>query len=273
MVASDCWLQNGSVSKCMMVEQNSMPQNQREAPFGGLASLRVSGNPPLMSSSVTSGPTRRRRLFLVENHPITREGFAHLLEHHGDLEVCGHTGSSAKAQAGVDALKPDLVIADLSLSGSSGLDFIKQLKARHPRIPVLVLSSHDESLYAERAVRAGARGYVMKQTPTAEVLNAVRRVLDGELYLSSQMRTRLVHKHFGGSVEVRSTEMDSLTDRELQVFQLLGRGCTTRRIASTLHVSVSTIETHRAHIKEKLHLKNAVELVRRAVEWASSHPK
>src|SRR5262249_53160352 len=147
------------------------------------------------------------------------------------------------------------------------------LKNRHSAIPVLVLSTHDEGLYAQRALRAGARGYVMKQAPTSEVMNAIRMVLAGELYLSDAMRTRLVREHFDGSKRTRATDMETLSDRELEIFELLGHAHTTRRIASKLHLSVSTVETHRAHIKEKLRLTNAVELVRRAVEWVNRQSK
>jgi DNA-binding NarL/FixJ family response regulator len=220
-----------------------------------------------MSSSRRSG---KRRLFLVEDHPITREGFAQLINYQADLEVCGQAGSAAKALADIESVQPDLVIVDLSLADSNGLELIKQLKTRWPSLALLVLSTHDESLYAERALRAGARGYVMKQAPTSEVMGAIRAVLSGELYLSEGMRSRLVHKHLAGQDPLRGTEMDGLTDRELEIFELIGHGQTTRRIAAKLHLSVSTVETHRAHIKEKLRLTNAMELVRRAVEWVNT---
>ncbi len=228
--------------------------------------------PPTQPAVHTSKPGGRRRIFLVENHPVTREGFARLIDVEADLQVCGNTGSGAKAMGFIEALKPDLVVADFPLTGASGLAFIKDLKARYPDLPVLVLSAHDESLYAERALRAGARGYVMKQAPTLEVMNAMRRVMEGHLYLSDAMRTKVVQKHLQGQTEPSHTDVETLTDREFEVFQRLGRGHTTRRIAAALHLSISTVETHRAHIKEKLHLSNAVELVQRAVEWAHAHP-
>jgi DNA-binding NarL/FixJ family response regulator len=208
-------------------------------------------------------------LFLVEDHPVTREGFAQLINYQPDLEVCGQAGTAAKAITGIEELAPDLAIVDISLTESNGLELIKQLKSRCPSLPVLVLSTHDEALYAQRAVRAGARGYVMKQAPTREVMNAIRAVLGGDLYLSDPMRSRLVREHLDGPKREQGTEVEGLSDRELEIFDLIGHGDTTRRIATKLHVSVSTVETHRAHIKEKLSLRNAMELVRRAVEWVN----
>lgn len=216
-------------------------------------------------------PSAKRRLFLIEDHPVTREGFAQLLNYQSDLHVCGQAGTAAKAMLGIDTLRPDLAIVDISLAESNGLELIKDIKTRHPRIPVLVLSTHDESLYAERALRAGARGYVMKQAPTSELMKAIREVLAGEIYLSDAMRTRFVHKHLHSNDPVpRQTDMDSLSDRELEVFDLIGNGYTTRRIAAKLRLSISTVETYRAHIKEKLQLADGMELVTRAVEWVNS---
>jgi DNA-binding NarL/FixJ family response regulator len=210
----------------------------------------------------------KMRLFLVEDHPVTREGFAQLINYQPDLEVCGQAGDANAALNRIELVKPDLAIIDISLAESSGLDLIKDLKCRCATVPVLVLSTHDEALYAERALRAGARGYVMKQAPTSEVMRAIRTVLAGELYLSDPMRSRLVRQQFDGR-KAGLAELDGLSDRELQIFELLGHGQTTRRIATVFHLSVSTVETHRAHIKEKLRLTNAVELVRRAVEWVN----
>jgi DNA-binding NarL/FixJ family response regulator len=257
----------------MLVGRNNALRTKREVPLAGLAAVEFSEGHSITAAPSALGLAKRRRVFLVEDHPVTREGFAQLIDRQGDLQVCGHAGTASKAMAGIDALRPDLVVADLSLSGSGGLELIKSLKAQRPGLPVLVLSAHDEALYAERSLRAGAKGYVMKHTPTLEVMAAIRRVLKGEVYLSDQMRTKLIHKHLCGRTEAHQTEFDALTDRELEVFQLLGRGYTTRRIATAMHVSISTVETHRAHIKEKLHLENAVELVRRAVEWANSQHK
>jgi len=217
-------------------------------------------------------PTKHR-ILLVEDHPVTREGFAQLINYQTDLEVCGQTGSASKALAGAEALRPDLVIVDISLADSNGLELIKDLKARFPKLPTLVLSTHDEALYAERAVRAGASGYVMKQAPTAAVMTAIREVLKGKLYLSEAIRSRMVQQQVQGGPANPTSGIESLSDRELEVFQLLGHGETTREIAARLHLSVSTVETYRAHIKQKLGLANAMELVHRAVEWSNSQPK
>jgi DNA-binding NarL/FixJ family response regulator len=212
-------------------------------------------------------------VFLVEDHPITREGFAQLINFQEDLHVCGEAGSVGRALAGIETTKPDLVIVDISLIESNGLELIKALMARCPALAILVLSTHDETLYAERAVRAGARGYVMKQAPTIEVMKAIRAVLSGELYLSENMRSRMVRQHLRGKTAPRQSDVEVLSDRELEIFEMIGNGRTTRQIALKLHLSISTVETHRAHIKEKLRLANSVELVRHAVEWIARDGK
>jgi len=234
--------------------------------------MNSTDTPGLRSTSRSQPTPGKRRIFLVEDHPVTREGFAQLINYQADLQVCGQAGTAAKAFVGIDVLRPDLVIVDLSLAESSGLELIKDLKTRYPSLPSLVLSTHDESLYAERALRAGARGYVMKQAPTAEVMNAIRVVLGGELYLSEIMRTKMVHKQLQGQHAPKARGVESLTDRELEVFDLIGRGHPTASVAAKLHLSVSTVETHRAHIKEKLRLAHATELVRHAVEWVNRRP-
>jgi DNA-binding NarL/FixJ family response regulator len=227
-----------------------------------------------MAARVKNGrrSSNKRRIYLVEDHPITREGFAHLLNFQADLEVCGQTATPASALAEIAALKPDLVILEISLPHSSGLELIKNLVVRQPGLPILVLSACDEALYAERCVRSGARGYIMKRAPTNEVMGAVRLVLQGELYLSEPVRSRVVQQHLHGPARMARSELETLSDRELEVFELIGRGQTTRSVAASLSVSVSTVETHRAHIKEKLRLANAMELVRRAVEWVNRAP-
>lgn len=214
---------------------------------------------------------RKRRIFLVDDHPVTREGLARLINHEPDLEVCGEAGTAAKAVPAIDALKPDLVIVDVSLAtGASGLELIKDLAARRARLPMLTLSTHDETLYAERALRAGAKGYVMKQEPTERVMRAIRKILSGEIYLSQAMNDRLLRKMAEPRSAPLATEIEQLSDRELEVYRLLGHGHGTRQIAGELHLSISTVETHRTHIKEKLQLATAPELVRHAVEWVHS---
>lgn len=213
----------------------------------------------------------RRKVFLVDDHPVTREGLARLINHEPDLEVCGEANAAARAISSIEALKPDLVVVDVSLgTGASGLELIKDLVARDLGLRMLALSTHDESLYAERALRAGAKGYVMKQAPTAQVMEAIRRVLSGEIFLSKAMNERMLQKMAGSSAVALGSEIDQLSDRELEVYRLIGQGRGTRQIAAELHLSISTVETYRTHLKEKLRLNSAPELVRHAVEWVHS---
>ncbi|MDD3181177.1 MAG: response regulator transcription factor [Opitutaceae bacterium] len=206
----------------------------------------------------------------MEDHPVTREGFAQLINYQPGFQVCGEAGTATAALAGIQATRPDAAIVDLALgSGGDGIELIKQIVATCPNVPVLVLSTFDEALYAERAMRAGARGYVMKQTSTHEVMNAIRKVLRGELYLTPAMQARLAHRQLRGSGKTSAGDVNSLSDRELEVFQNLGQGLSTKQIAQILHCSVSTIETHRNHIKQKLGLKHGLELLRHAIEWVT----
>lgn len=211
------------------------------------------------------------RILIVDDHAIVREGFAEVINAHADLEVCGEVGSAPEAMDAVARLKPDLAVVDLSLHGGSGLDLIKNLKALHPLLPILVLSMHDENLYAERALRAGALGYVMKRQDSATILRAIQVVLQGQVFLSQPMRERLLQKAVGGGHAAKATSTAQLTDREIEVLQLIGEGRTTRQIAQKLHLSISTVETHRAHLKEKLNVRNSSELIRAAVEWVNAH--
>jgi DNA-binding NarL/FixJ family response regulator len=213
----------------------------------------------------------KHRVFLVDDHPITREGLARIINHESDLEVCGQAGSAARAVAEIETLKPDLVIVDVSLTtGPSGLELIKDLSARNPKLRMLGLSTHDEVLYAERALRAGAKGYVMKQEPTEMVVQAIHKILHGEVFLSKAMNNRLLHKMTQPNAAPTASDIEQLSDRELEVYRLLGQGRGTRQIAAELHLSVSTVETYRANIKQKLRLNSAPELVRHAVEWVHS---
>lgn len=213
----------------------------------------------------------KHRIFLVDDHPITREGLARIINLQPDLEVCGEAGASAQALSQIELQKPDLVVVDISLGeGPGGLELMKDLSARSARLRILALSTHDEALYAERALRAGARGYVMKQELTDRIMQAIRKILQGEIYLSAAMNERMLRKLVEPAAKPLESEIDQLSDRELEIFRLLGRGLGTRQIAANLHLSISTVQTHRTHIKEKLHFKSAPELVRRAVEWIQS---
>lgn len=208
-----------------------------------------------------------KRVLVVDDHPMTRHGVASLLRQQPGLQVCGEVDSARAALAAVRAEPPDLVVVDLSLGERSGLELIKDLHALHPEIPVLVFSMHYESLYAERALRAGARGYLMKSEGAAPLIAAVRAVLQGKVYLSEAMRDRAVHRFSRGAAQSPRENASLLSDRELEIFELIGRAQSTRQIARRLRVSVSTVETHRSHIKEKLGLNNATELVHAAASW------
>lgn len=208
----------------------------------------------------------KKRIFLVDDHPLVREWLANLIQQQPDLAVCGETESAPAALSAVAEEKPDLVIADINLKNSSGIELIKNLKELHPHIPVLVLSMHDEALYAERAFRAGARGYVNKRETAQKTIEAIRRVLEGKLYVSEKAAEILAAKTVRGQVVNRSV-IELLSDRELEVFDKLGQGIGTRQIAGDFHVSVKTVQEYCARIKEKLHLSSGTELLREAVRW------
>lgn len=212
---------------------------------------------------------RKKRVLLVEDHPVTREGFARLLNIQPDLTVCGEASTAAEALKLFAAAKPDIAVVDISLAGGSGLDLVKDLTLQHEGLPVLVLSMHDEKIYAGRAIRAGARGYIMKSEPIERVLRSIRDVLRGEICVSDAMRTELLSQLQGRKREVSGVA--SLSDRELEVFRMVGAGSTTRDIARRLHITVSTVEKYRAAIKVKLGLKNAPELVAQAARWVESN--
>ena len=211
------------------------------------------------------------RLLIVDDHPLMRRGLAQLLSLEPDLVVSAQAGSSAEALATLHAQPFELVIADVSLSGVSGLDLLKDIKALWPQLPVLMLSMHDEMLYAERMLRAGARGYVSKQASADCILKAIRRVLSGQIYVSEEVSGRILGQLVSGegNGESKDSVVNLLSNRELEVLQFIGRGRGTRDIAAEMHVSVKTVETYRAHIKEKLKLKTAPELMRFAVDWVS----
>ncbi len=190
-----------------------------------------------------------------------------LLNMEADMMVCGWSATANGALAEIQSSRPDLAIVDIALPGMDGLTLIKEIATFHPRLPTLVLSTLDEEVYAERAIRAGAKGYVMKQEPVELLLSAIRRVLTGDVYLSEAMCSRLIQTSISSSSKGSSSPIDNLSDRELEVFRLIGEGMGTRQIAKNLGVSISTVESHRTHIKEKIGAKRAPDLVRRAVEW------
>lgn len=212
----------------------------------------------------------KRSVFIVDDHPIVRQGLALLISREPDLEVCGDAEEANAALRLIEMMRPDLVIVDISLDGPDGLDLLKNIRTRDSRLPVLMLSMLDEALYTERALRAGANGYIMKHEATEKVLVAIRRILGGEIYVSDAMAKHMLHR-FAGEVQPgdRSPIAD-LTDRELEVFRLIGKGHGTRQIADELHISVKTVESYQARIKEKLSLHNSRELVQRAVRWTTA---
>ena len=210
---------------------------------------------------------QKSRILLVDDHPIVREGLAEMINHEKDLTVCGTAEDLHHALDRIAAVNPDLVIVDISLKTSNGIELLKNIKLRYPKLLVLMLSMHDETLYAVRALRAGASGYIMKQEATDNVRTALRHVLGGEIYLSEKMEKKMMQQLVGGRAARTGSPLEDLSDRELEVFNLIGQGHGTRQIAEELHLSIKTIESHRAHIKEKLNLKNATELVQQAIQW------
>jgi DNA-binding NarL/FixJ family response regulator len=217
-------------------------------------------------TQITTQP-KKCRVLLVDDHPIVRQGLALLIDREPDLCVCGEAESAHSAFHAIATLLPDLVVLDISLSGPDGLDVLKEIRMKTTNLPVLILSMHDESIYAERAMRAGANGYIMKQEATEKVLVAIRRILQGEVYLSDRLTSTMLQQYVRGASQVKTSPLVNLTDRELEVFRLIGEGHGTRQIADDLHLSVKTIESYQAHIKEKLALRNARELVQHAIEW------
>lgn len=219
---------------------------------------------------------QRARVLLVDDHAIVREGLTQMINASEDLVVCGDVDDAQGALAALEELHPDFVILDVTLRGMDGLELIRLVQQRWPHLPILVLSMHSEELYAERALRAGARGYIMKQEATRVILTAIRRVLAGELYVSPAMQDQLLRRVVGRRADQAKAPIDSLSDRELEVFRLIGSGLTTREIAQQLHLSVKTVESYREHIKRKLRISTSAQLMRHALQWTlqlSSSPE
>ena len=211
-----------------------------------------------------------RSILVVDDHPLTRHGIAQLIGQHSDLRVCGEAGSAEQALESVRALHPELVLVDVTLPGRPGLELIKDIAVLYSDVLVLVVSMHDESLYAERALKAGARGYLMKSAGGDELIKAIRQVLAGQVYVSRDMSAKILDG-LSGSRSSRPPVVSSLSDREFEVFQLVGEGLTTREIGLRLHISGKTVETHRLHVREKLGLKTPPELTKYAVRWAGAN--
>jgi DNA-binding NarL/FixJ family response regulator len=217
--------------------------------------------------------SNKRKVLIVDDHPVVRDGLTSLINHESDLYVCGETGEAQQALKLITELKPDVVIVDITLGGSDGIELTKDIKARYPRLPVIVLSMHDESVYAERVLHAGARAYLMKDAVSEKIITAIRTVLSGEIYVSDIMAKKLLRKIAGNHVDVISAPIESLTDREFEIFRRIGQGYKSSRIAQRMHISVKTVETYCARIKGKLDIANAAELLQYAIKWASSSDK
>lgn len=211
--------------------------------------------------------TAKKRVLLVDDHPMTREGLAQLIGNQPDLEVCGEAGNAHEALEKIASLKPDIVLSDITLPGKNGLELIKDIQAMHPGVLVLVISMHDEALYVERVLRAGGRGYVMKQEGGKKIAEAIRLVLDGHIHVSEKMSAKILEVFSGRRTNTAASPVETLTDREFEVFQLIGAGLETKQMADKLHISTKTVEIHRARIKAKLKLTSMSELIRYAVRW------
>jgi len=269
------------------IEQQGRSGRRREdgRGKGGLRSIAVPNGHEDPLDTLTAGGTamaamdsvgplsKQARILVVDDHPIVRQGLKRLIDQHAGLVVCAEACDDNEALEAIRASKPDAAIVDIMLADASGIELIKSIKARYPDIAILVLSYHDEAIYAARALRAGASGYIMKNESAEELVNALHRVLSGAVYLSEGMASRMLTQLVGGAPPAAGSPVESLTDRELEVFEMIGRGKGTREIAEALHLSVKTIESHRAHIKEKLGLETATELLRYAIIWLASEGK
>jgi DNA-binding NarL/FixJ family response regulator len=222
------------------------------------------------AASPPATPPARRGVLVVDDHPFMRAGIAQLIERQADLRVCGEAGNPAEALQALAKAKPDLILTDLTMPGRSGLEFIKDLRAAHADIAVLVISMHDEVVYAERALRAGARGYIMKEAGGENLLAAIRQVLRGEIYVSPRMSARILEGFSATRPRGSNSPIEKLTDREFEVFQLIGQGKSTRDIAQQLHLSTKTVDVHRSNIKAKLELGDVTALIRHAVRWVET---
>src|SRR6202050_2202698 len=216
---------------------------------------------------VRNTPATKKRILVVDDNPIVRQGLALLINREPDLVVCGEAEEALAAMHVLASARPDVLIVDISLNGPDGLDLLKNIRPTHATLPVLILSMHDESIYAERALRAGANGYIMKQEATEKVLVAVRRILAGGGYVSDRIADKMLKHYITGSGSLRNSSIADLSDRELEVFRLIGEGHGTRQIAEELYLSVKTVESYQAHIKEKLSLRSARELMQHAIQW------
>ena len=236
-------------------------------------------NPPASKSGDQSKPmkrpgkapsTARKRILVVDDHPMTRAGVAQLIDRQPDTQVCCEAGNPSEALDAISKECPDLLVTDITMPGRSGIEFIKDILALHPTLPILILSMHDEVIYAERTLRAGARGYIMKEAGGEKLLAAIRRVLSGQVYVSEEMSAKILDNLSGKRPRGSRSPIQKLSDREIEIFQLIGQGKSTKDIARQLNLSSKTVDVHRGHIQEKLDLKDATALVRHAVRWVET---
>lgn len=225
-----------------------------------------------MTLTETSTATQKRSVLLIDDHAIVREGLAQLINQEVDLHVTAEAQSGAAALEQIERAMPDIAVVDISLEDRSGIELIKDMRSRNPNLAILALSMHDEALYAERALRAGAKGYIMKQEATEMVMTAIRKVLSGQVFVSDRMAARLLNQIVSTKPGEEDSPLSRLSDRELEIFTMIGRGMGTREIANRLYLSIKTVEAHREHIKEKLKLKSGTELMRMAVQYALESP-
>ncbi len=246
----------------MKVEPKTKARRAQSAGTGRRSPRRAAAR---HSSDKSANP--KHRIMLVDDHPVLRRGLAQIINRHPALLVCGEADQASSALAMVEESRPDLVVVDLSIKAGDGLELIKAIKAQHPKVFLLVLSMHDENLYAERALRAGAHGYIMKEEPSELVLSAIQAVIDGDVFLSDRMKRRMLEDFVEGPRRIEGLSLRDLSDRELEVLRLVGNGFGTRQIANRLHLSVKTIESYRENLKHKLRVRSGSELVQQAIQW------
>jgi DNA-binding NarL/FixJ family response regulator len=218
-------------------------------------------------SGTKGGKVPVRRVLIVDDHPIVRQGLCRIMENEDDLVVCGEAETARDARTAIKELMPDVMIADISLKLSDGIELVRDVRAHYPHLPILVLSMHDESIYAERMLSAGANGYIMKQAASEQFLIALRRVLDGGIYVSEYVGNNMIQKFAAGGSYISANPIDRLSNRELQILHMIGKGMSTRETAESLNLSIKTVESHRQRIKRKLNLHTGTQLVQYAVNW------
>jgi len=216
---------------------------------------------------------KKTQVLIVDDHPVVRDGLTTIINHEQDLNVCGEADDAYQALKAVIELEPDIIIVDISLKNSDGIELTKSIKARHSKLPVIVLSVHDESVYAERALLAGAKAYLMKDAVSENIVNAIRTVLSGDIYVSNTISKKLLQRIVGNKAGTTKTPIENLTDREFGIFRLISEGYKASQIARQLHLSIKTIETYRSRIKEKLNLANASELLQYSIKWAKNQDR